>query len=52
MRTESMSRARQYLVRKYGESFGQTMWVECLQTYWVTPEDEVPEKMRIAVYGC
>lgn len=51
MRSESMSRARAYLVRKYGESYGQTMWAWQLQRWGLTAEDEVCEGMRKEVYN-
>lgn len=51
MRSNSMSSARAFLVRKYGESFGQTMFANMLQMFWLGPEDEVNEAMRRAVYG-
>ena len=50
-RTESMSRARMFLVRKYGESYGQTQWAWMLQRYGLMPWDEVSNEMRRAVYG-
>lgn len=46
-----MSRARQYLVRKYGESYGQTLWADMLQRFWLMPWDEVSNEMSFAVYG-
>lgn len=51
MKTESMSKALGFLVRKWGESFGRTMWVDCLQRCGLMPWDEVNETMRRAVYG-
>ena len=51
MRSESMIRARAYLVRKYGESFGQTMWAWQLQRWGLTAEDEVCEGMKKEVYN-
>jgi len=51
MRTESMSNALGFLVRKWGESFGRTMWVEYLQRFGLMPWEEVSSEMRRAVYG-
>jgi len=51
MRTESMSRARAYLVGKYGESYGQSVWAWQLQRWNLTAEDEVCEGMKREVYN-
>jgi len=50
MRTVSMSKARACLVRKYGESYGQTVWAGLLQRWNLTAEDEVPDGMWGEVY--
>ena len=52
MRTTSMSNARAFLVRKYGESYGAVVFANMLQRFILGPEDEVNEAMRRAVYGC
>lgn len=45
MRSDSMSSALNFLVGKWGESWGRTKWVDLLQRYGVMPWDEVPEAM-------
>lgn len=45
MRSDSMDTARNFLVGKWGESYGQTKWAWLLQKYGLMPWDEVPEAM-------
>lgn len=40
-----MAQLRSFLVRKWGESFGQTKWVWLMQKYNVMPWEEAPMAM-------
>lgn len=40
-----MAMLRQYLIKKWGESFGQTKWVDLMQKYNVMPWEQCPEAM-------
>lgn len=44
-RSESMMNARRMLVVRWGESYGQTKWVDLMQRYGVMPWDECPQAM-------
>lgn len=48
-RSESMSNARRVLVMRWGESYGQTMFADMLQRFWLSPTDEVTDAMWEAV---
>lgn len=49
-RSESMSNARRVLVMRWGESYGQTMFADMLQRFWLSPTDEVTDAMWDAVH--